>query len=121
MRRLWLAGLLGACMFFGCGTHHVAENDLGDLYLGTLDDKHFVWCTLDVDQCQKDFLEWKQTEQGRTIISEYEKEQSGQTETTHEFSDVIESDDVSITPTRYGPNLYPQNGKVTPTHTNAVR
>ena len=121
MRRKWLAGLLGACMFFGCGTPHVAEEELADLYLGTLEDKHFVWCTLDVDQCRKDYLEWTQTEQGRTIISEYEKEQSGQMYHTHEIPDVIESDDARVSPSRYGPNVYPPNGKVTPTHTNAVR
>ena len=121
MRWLGLAGLLGACMFFGCGAHHKAENDLADLYLSTLDDKHFVWCTLDVDQCQEDFLKWKQSQQGRTIISEHEKEQLSQTDTTHEFADSIESDDINVTPTKYGPNLYPQNGKITPTQSSVVR
>lgn len=118
MRRIWLPGLLGAFMFFGCGAHHATDGELADLYLSTLDDKHFVWCTVDLEQCRKDIYEWKQTERGRALLREYEKEQKDEPQNTYEFGDDIETDDKSVIPTRYGPDLFPKNDRITHTHTN---
>lgn len=81
-------GLIGVLLFLGgCASYsaNIAENDEQvDLYLATLDDKYFVWCTLDLVQCRKDFEKWKLTPRGRTIIREFEKEDTGQTNNMHQ-------------------------------------
>ena len=122
MRKIWLAGFLGACILGGCpGAHYTTDGELADLYLSTLDDKQFVWCTMDLEQCRKDIDEWKQSEQGRAFLSEYEKEQTGDVHNTQEFSDGTEAGHtMSTTPTRYGPVLFPKNGGETPIQTNTV-
>ena len=85
--------LVGVFLFFsGCATYSVnyADNDEQvDLYLSTLDDKHFVWCKLDLEQCRKNFENWRITPRGRAIIKEYEKEKTGQTYNTHQVPNVF--------------------------------
>ena len=71
------------------GDHSVNVDEQVDLYLSTLDDKHFVWCELDLEQCQKDFEKWKLTSRGRTIIREFEKEDTGQTYNRHQMPNVF--------------------------------
>ena len=60
-----------------------------DLYLSTLDDKHFVWCELDLEQCRKDFEVWKLSSRGQAILGEYEKADAGQTYNTHTVPNVF--------------------------------
>ncbi|WP_447970472.1 hypothetical protein [Nitrospira sp. M1] len=121
MRKIWVAGFLGACIFSGCaGAHHATDGELADLYLSTLDDKHFAWCTADLDQCQKDIDKWQQTERGRVILREHEKEQTGKIHHAYEFTDAVEIGHVSATPTKYGPDLFPKNDTQNHTHRNAV-
>ncbi len=73
--------VLSGLMFLvsACVAHHTprptVNNKHIDLYLSTLDDKHFVWCKLDLAECRRDFEDWKQTPRGRMIIGEYQKEQ----------------------------------------------
>jgi len=87
MRNCCTFGLVGVFLFLGgCASHsaHYADQDEQiDLYLSTMDDKHFVWCKLDLEQCRNDFEKWKFTPRGRTIITEFEKEDAGQTYNTH--------------------------------------
>ena len=108
MRGIWLVGLLGACILFGCtGVQHATDGELADLYLSTLDDKQFVWCTMDLEQCRKDINEWKQTELGRALLSEYKKEQMDKRNNVYEFSHDLETGStMSTSPTRYGPDLF---------------
>jgi hypothetical protein len=76
----------------GCASQsaqYADKDEQIDLYLSTMDDKHFVWCTLDLDQCQSDFEKWKFTPRGRTIITEFEKEDTGQTYNTHNVPHVF--------------------------------
>ena len=102
MRNSFILILINSVLFFGgCASYSTntlnkahtdnrANNDEQiDLYLSTLDDKHFVWCELDLDQCRKDFEQWKRTPRGRMIIREYEKEDAGQTYNTHQVSNVF--------------------------------
>lgn len=94
MRKIGTLGLV--TVFFilsGCASYSANKADQNDeqvdLYLSTLDDKHFVWCELDLEQCRKDFEKWKLTPRGRTIIREYEKEDTGQTYNTHHVPNVF--------------------------------
>ena len=93
MRNSCVMAIVGLFLFFsGCATYspNYADNDEQvDLYLSTLDDKHFVWCELDLEQCRKDFENWKITPRGRVIIKEYEKEKTGQTYNTHHVPNVF--------------------------------
>jgi|GEM_PF-1859216 len=91
MKHIRTFGLVGALVLLGgCATHSAYYNDERvDLYLSTLDDKHFVWCQLDVEQCRKDFEEWKGTARGRMIIREYEQEATGETYNTHHLPNVF--------------------------------
>ncbi len=95
MRNDYVRVLLGVFIIFlsGCvtnSTNHAEQNDEQvDLYLSTLDDKHFVWCELDLKTCRNDYEKWKLTLRGRTIIREYEKEDTGQTYNTHVVPNVF--------------------------------
>ncbi|MEJ2230651.1 MAG: hypothetical protein P8X46_05665 [Nitrospirales bacterium] len=74
----------------GCAAHSPTTNDEQvDLFLSTLDDKHFVWCELDLEQCRNDFEEWKNTARGRMIIREFEQKDNGQTYNTHYLPNVF--------------------------------
>ena len=82
MQKHCALGLVSFCLLLSSCASYLA-NDAGydeqiDLYLRTLDDKHFVWCELDLKQCQKDYKLWKLTPRGRMIIREYENEGTGQ-------------------------------------------
>jgi len=84
MRNICALGFVGVFVLLGgCALQYANNDEQLDLYLSTLDDKHFVWCKLDLEQCRKDFEEWKITARGRMIIREYEKEDTGQTYNTH--------------------------------------
>ena len=75
MRNICALGFIGVFLLFGgCATHSATNDEQVDLYLNTLDDKHFVWCKLDLEQCRKDFEEWRLTARGRMIMKEFEKE-----------------------------------------------
>ncbi len=94
MRNRGMLGLVGISIFIlvGCATvspDRGNNDEQVDLYLSTLDDKHFVWCELDLEQCRKDFEKWKRTPRGRAIISEYEKEDTGQTYNRHHVPNVF--------------------------------
>jgi hypothetical protein len=93
MRNSCVLGLVGIFLFLsGCVSYsaNTANNDEQiDIYLSTLDDKHFVWCELDLAQCREDFEKWKLTPRGRTLIREYEKEATGQTYHTHHVPNVF--------------------------------
>ena len=84
MRNICALGFIGVFLLLGgCATHSATNDEQVDLYLSTLDDKHFVWCKLDLEQCRKDFEEWRLTDRGRMIMKEFEKEDTGQTYNTH--------------------------------------
>ena len=93
MRNVVVPGVVMAFfMLAGCVSPQASSinnNDELDLYLSTLDDKHFVWCELDLEQCRKDFETWKLTPRGQTILREYEKEDTGQTYSTHDVPNVF--------------------------------
>jgi len=95
MQKRCVFGFVGVFIIFlsGCATYsanHAEQNDEQvDLYLSTLDDKHFVWCELDLEACRNDYEKWKLTSRGRTIIQEYEKEDTGQTYNTHHVPNVF--------------------------------
>ena len=90
MRHIYALGFLGVFLLLGgCATHSVTNDEQVDLYLSTLDDKHFVWCELDLEQCRKDFEEWRLTGRGRMIIKEFENEDTGQTYNTHYVPNVF--------------------------------
>ncbi len=101
MRNHCVLGLVGVFSIFlsGCAsytTNHADQNDEQvDLYLSTLDDKHFVWCELDLEACRDDYAKWKFTPRGRTIIREYEKEDAGQAYNTHYVPNVFRTRFVS--------------------------
>jgi hypothetical protein len=66
MRNICALGFIGVFLLLGgCATHSATNDEQVDLYLSTLDDKHFVWCKLDLEQCRKDFEEWRLTARGR--------------------------------------------------------
>jgi hypothetical protein len=73
----------------GCAPHYTTNDEQVDLYLSTLDDKHFVWCKLDLEQCRHDFEKWKLTARGRMIIREFEQENTGQTYNTHHLPNIF--------------------------------
>ena len=73
----------------GCASHFTANDEQVDLYLSTLDDMHFAWCELDLEQCRHDFEQWKLTPRGRMIIREFEQEPTGQTYNTHHLPNVF--------------------------------
>lgn len=90
MRHIRALGFIGVFLLLGgCATHSVTNDEQVDLYLNTLDDKHFVWCKLALDQCRKDFEEWRLTARGRMIMKEFEKEDAGQTYNTHHLPNVF--------------------------------
>ena len=90
MRNICALGFIGVFLLLsGCATHSATNDEQVDLYLSTLDDKHFVWCKLDLEQCRKDFEEWRLTARGRMIMKEFEKEDSGQTYNTHHLPNVF--------------------------------
>ncbi len=87
MRNCYTMVFVSVVLFLsGCATYsanHADINEQVDLYLRTLDDKHFVWCEIDLEQCQRDFENWRITPKGQVIIQEYKKETAGQTYKTH--------------------------------------
>ena len=90
MRNICAIGFIGVFLLLGgCATHSATNDEQVDLYLSTLDDKHFVWCKLDLEQCRKDFEEWRLTARGRMIMKEFEKEDTGQTFNTHHLPNVF--------------------------------
>jgi hypothetical protein len=90
MRKIFTCKLVGIFVLLGgCATHYTTNDEQVDLYLSTLDDKHFVWCELDLEQCRHDFEEWKRTPRGRMIIRGFEQENTGQTYNTHHLPNVF--------------------------------
>ncbi|MDR4482567.1 MAG: hypothetical protein R3B95_04895 [Nitrospirales bacterium] len=90
MRNIYALGLVGFLVLFGgCASHHALQDEQVDLYLSTLDDKHFVWCELDQEQCRRDFEQWKLTHEGRKIIEEFEREDTGSTDNTQHLPNVF--------------------------------
>jgi sulfur relay (sulfurtransferase) DsrC/TusE family protein len=94
MRKSGTLGLVTVLLILnGCASYSANQAEQNDeqvdLYLSTLDDKHFVWCELDLEQCRKDFEKWKLTPRGRMIIREYEKEETGHTYNTHHVPNVF--------------------------------
>ncbi len=94
MRKIGTLGLVTVLLILnGCASYsstNIAQNDEQvDLYLSTLDDKHFVWCELDLEACRHDYEKWKLTSRGRMIIKEYEKEDTGKTYNTHHVPNVF--------------------------------
>ncbi len=90
MRNICALGIISVFLLLGgCATHSATNDEQVDLYLSTLDDKHFVWCKLDLEQCRKDFEEWRLTARGRMIMKEFEKEDTGQTFNTHHLPNVF--------------------------------
>ena len=90
MRNICALGFIAVFLLLGgCATHSATNDEQVDLYLSTLDDKHFVWCKLDLEQCRKDFEEWRLTTRGRMIMKEFEKEDTGQTYNTHHLPNVF--------------------------------
>ena len=90
MRNICALGFIGVFLLLGgCATHSATNDEQVDLYLSTLDDKHFVWCELDLEQCRKDFEKWRLTARGRMILKEFEKEDTGQTYNTHHLPNVF--------------------------------
>jgi len=81
--------LLGGCASYSANYAKVGNDEQIDLYLSTLDDKHFVWCQLDPEACRKDFEKWKDTARGRMIMKEFEKEDSAQAYNTHPLTNVF--------------------------------
>jgi hypothetical protein len=75
----------------GCAPHFTANNndEQVDLYLSTLDDKHFTWCELDLEQCRHDFEQWKRTPRGARIIEAFEQEDTGQTDESRHLPNVF--------------------------------
>ncbi|MDH5586430.1 MAG: hypothetical protein OEZ05_07345, partial [Nitrospirota bacterium] len=74
MRKLGALGLVTVLVALpGCASYTDNQVDQSqenrndeqvDLYLSTLDDKHFVWCELDLGQCREDFEKWRRTPRG---------------------------------------------------------
>ncbi len=73
MRNIAKLGFVGIFILLGgCAAHYSTNDAQVDLYLSTLEDKHFVWCELDLEQCRHDFEKWKLTPRGQMIIREFE-------------------------------------------------
>jgi hypothetical protein len=90
MRNICAFGIMSVFLLLGgCATHSATNDEQVDLYLSTLDDKHFVWCKLDLEQCRRDFEEWRRTTRGQMIMEEFEKEDTGQTYNTHQVPNVF--------------------------------
>jgi hypothetical protein len=90
MRNICALIFIGVFLLLGgCATHSPTNDEQVDLYLSTLDDKHFVWCKLDLEQCRKDFEDWRLTARGRMIMKEFEKEDTGQAYNTHHLPNVF--------------------------------
>jgi len=90
MKHIRTLGLIGIFVFLGgCASHSTTNDEQVDLYLSTLDDKHFVWCELDLEQCRAAFEKWKLAPRGRMIIREFEQENTGQTYNTHHLPNVF--------------------------------
>ncbi len=93
MRNVYSIILMGFFLILSaCASHgldNVSHDETADLYLSTLDDKHFMWCKLDVEQCRIDFENWKMTSRGRAIIREYEKERMARAGNPHHVPDVF--------------------------------
>ena len=90
MQNFPMLGLIGIFVFLnGCASHSTTNDEQVDLYLSTLDDKHFVWCELDLEQCRDEFEKWKLTPRGRMIMREFEQENTGQTYNTHPLPNVF--------------------------------
>src|SRR5680860_694183 len=90
MRSMCTLGLVGFFLLLGgCATHHTANDEQVDIYLSTLDDKHFAWCELDPEQCRHEFEQWKVTARGSRIIEEFEQEDTGQTDNTHHLPNIF--------------------------------
>ena len=102
MRNCCAIALVGVFLFLNsCATYSAYDADTDeqvDLYLSTLDDKHFVWCKLDLDQCRADFESWKATSRGQAIIKEYETEKAGQTYNTQHVPNVFRTQYVNDGP-----------------------
>ncbi|MBA3966969.1 MAG: hypothetical protein H0X47_14595 [Nitrospirales bacterium] len=90
MRYICTLGLVGFFLLLGgCASHHKANDEQIDLYLSTLDDKHFAWCELDLEQCRHDFEQWKLTPRGSRIIEAFEQEDARQPDNTHHLPNVF--------------------------------
>ncbi|MDH5429795.1 MAG: hypothetical protein OEZ57_03405 [Nitrospirota bacterium] len=99
MRKLGALGLVTVLVALpGCASYTDNQVDQSqenrndeqvDLYLSTLDDKHFVWCELDLGQCREDFEKWRRTPRGRALIREFDKEGMEQTHHTHQVPNVF--------------------------------
>ncbi len=93
MRNFYSIILVGLfSILSACASHSnksASNDETVDLYLSTLDDKHFMWCTLDLEQCRSDFENWKMTPRGRAVIRGYEKERTGQTDNPHHVPNVF--------------------------------
>ncbi len=100
MQKLRTLGLVTVLVaLYGCASSNTPiqvdqsqaerNDDQVDLYLSTLDDKHFVWCELDLEQCRKDFEKWRQTPRGRALIKEFEKEGAEHAPHTHQVPNVF--------------------------------
>ncbi len=90
MRNICTLGLVGFLVFLGgCVSHHTANDEQIDLYLSTLDDKHFAWCELDLEQCRNDFEKWKRTTRGTKIIEAFEQEDTRQPDNTQHLPNVF--------------------------------
>jgi hypothetical protein len=93
MRNNCTLGVVGFFVLLGaCASQHSSNNNVDeqvDLYLSTLDDKHFVWCELDLEQCRRDFEAWKRTKQGLSIIKEFERENTDQLDNTQHLPNVF--------------------------------
>jgi hypothetical protein len=93
MRNNCILGVVSLFVLLGaCASQHSPNNNVDeqiDLYLSTLDDKHFVWCELDLEQCRRDFEAWKLTQQGLSMIKEFERENTGQPDNTQHLPNVF--------------------------------
>ncbi len=102
MRNCSAIAIVSVSLFLNsCATnsaYDVDHDERIDVYLSTLDDKHFAWCNLDLNQCQADFDRWKATSRGRAFIKEYEKEKAGQTDNIHHVPDVFRTQYVKDAP-----------------------
>lgn len=96
MRNNCILGVVGFFVLLGaCASQHSPNNpnnnvdEQVDLYLSTLDDKHFVWCELDLEQCRHDFEAWKRTAQGLSMIEEFKRENTGQQDNSQHLPNVF--------------------------------
>ncbi|GJL57639.1 MAG: hypothetical protein NPIRA03_04960 [Nitrospirales bacterium] len=93
MQNNFILGVVGFFLLLGaCASQHSSNNNVDeqvDLYLSTLDDKHFVWCELDLEQCRRDFEAWKLTKHGLSMIKEFERENTDQPDNTQHLPNVF--------------------------------